>query len=99
MKRNNITASGAIKPRYSNKTVTDANGNVTETAWYESIDWGGGLNSITNLFSSIWGKSDKYTAQLYQSMYKEQQRTTTILWFVIAIIVVLGVVLVVRKKK
>lgn len=87
------------KRQYSNKTVTDANGNVTETAWYENIDWGGGLNSLTNLFSSIWGKSDKYTAQLYQSMYKEQQRTTTILWCVIALIAALGVVLVVRKAK
>lgn len=87
------------KRQYSNKTVTDANGNVTETAWYENIDWGGGLNSLTNLFSSIWGKSDKYTAQLYQSMYEQQQRATTILWCVIALIVVLGVVLVVRKAK
>lgn len=87
------------KRQYSNKTVTDTNGNVTETAWYENIDWGGGLNSITSLFSNIFGKSDKYVGQMYQQMYKQQQRTTTILWCVIALIVALGVVLVVRKAK
>lgn len=87
------------KHQYSNKTVIDKDGNKIETAWYEDFNWSASLNSITSLFESIFGKSDKYVGQMYQQMYKQQQRTTTILWCVIALIVVLGVVLVVRKAK
>lgn len=87
------------KHQYSNKTVTNPDGTVTETSWYEGIDWAGGLGSLTNLFSSIFGKSDKYTAQAYATMYKEQQRITTILWVVIGLMVALGVVLLIRKTK
>ena len=87
------------KHQYSNKTVTNNDGSVTETSWYEDVDWAGGLNSISSLFSNIFGKSDKYTSQMYASMYKEQQRTTTILWVVIGLMVALGVVLLIRKTK
>lgn len=87
------------KNRYSNKTTTDKDGNKVETSWYEDVDWVGGLNSITSVFTSIWGKSDKYVSQMYQQMYKEQRRTTAILWCVIALVVALGVFLVVRKTK
>ena len=88
-----------ILPRYSNKTVVGNDGTTTTTAWYEDIDWSGGLNSLTNLFSSIWGKSSIYTANMYKNMYDEQRRTTVILWCVIALIAILGVFVFIKKTK
>lgn len=98
---------------YSNGTVVDTGNVFTEIPGSDdysdinggpssgsSVNW----NSIANMFStlgsavsSIWGKGDKYVAQAYQTMYKEQQRTNTILWVVIGLVLALGVFLLVRK--
>ena len=85
--------------RYSNAETTSS-GTSTSGG---SFDWGSFstnlLNSATTLLGSIFGKSDKYKADAYETLYQQEQRTNTILWVVIGLVVALGVVLVIRKTK
>lgn len=79
-----------VKPyrRYSNDSTTFD---------WSKLDYKGVLDSITGMFSNIFGKGDKYAAMAYQKMYDQQKQTNVILWVVIGLVVALGVVLIVRK--
>lgn len=83
---------------YSNLSDAPSSGSSSS-----SFDWGSILNNFingtTSVLNSMFGRSDAYKAQAYESMYKESQRTNTVLWVIIGLIVALGVVLVLRKTK
>lgn len=58
-----------------------------------------GIAALSNVFTSIFGKSDKYQLQAYQQVYEEQKKVTTILWVVIGLMAALGIYLLIRKTK
>lgn len=67
------------------------------------FDWGSFVNTLlssgTSIVNSIWGKSDTWKADAYNTLYEQEKKTNTILWVVIGLIVALGVFLVIRKTK
>ena len=91
--------SGAFQPRYSNKTVVNADGTTTTTQWYEDINWGGALGSLTNMFSNIWGRSSIYSSEMYQQMLEQEKKTTKWLIGIVIGLVLLAFAYIILKKK
>lgn len=88
--------SGAFRTRrYSNEDTTGGTNN-------NSFDWSlisGWINGLGGIVTGLWGKSDKYVANMYGQLYDQQKKTNTVLWVVIGLVIALGVFLVVRKTK
>lgn len=102
--------SGAFYRRYS---PYDPNmiGPITEQEWNEahgvtkpssgsgSFDVNGAINSVSSLLAAIFGKSDKYTANAYQTLYNQERKTNTMLWIGVGLAVLLAFIFLVRNKK
>ena len=84
---------GAYARRYSNESTAG------EGSFWQTLDLSGMFKSLTEMVTGIFGKGDKYVANMYSKMYEEQKKTTTVLWVVIGLVVALGVYLVIRKTK
>ena len=66
---------------------------------WNKIDYNGIAGTIASMIESLFGKRDKYNAQIYQQINQQQQKTIMILWVVIGLMLALGVVLLIRKTK
>lgn len=90
-------------PRFSNDDAVSAGqglGTNTEGSGafnYGMIgDW---LNTGASIVNSIWGTSDRYMANMYQSMYNEEKKTTNLMIGIVVVVVLLAIVFLIIKKK
>ena len=63
-----------------------------------SFDVNAAIKTVGSLLSSIFGKSDKYTANAYNTLYQQERKTNTMLWIIIGVVVLLAFVFILRKK-
>lgn len=60
---------------------------------------GGWLDSISDIVTGIWGTSDKYMANAYQTMYNQERKTTNLLIGIVVAFVLLAFAFLIIKKK
>lgn len=94
--------SGAfIRKRYSNydgegtELGQDSSGSGTFN-WGFVGDW---LNSASNVITGIWGTSDKYVANAYQTMYNQERKNTNLLIGIVVALLLLAFAFLILKKK
>lgn len=93
-----VPVSGVIgKPRYSNRKSTDDDDD--DESFWKSINWNGIFSDLSGTISSIFGKSDKYTAAAQKELIKQQNKINTILWVVVGLMAAVGIVLLIRKTR
>lgn len=60
---------------------------------------GGWLDSISDIVTGIWGTSDKYMANAYQTMYNQERKTANLLIGIVVAFVLLAFAFLIIKKK
>ena len=91
--------SGAFnRKRYSNYDPTEvgqpmANGTFN---WGFVGDW---LNAASNAITGIWGTSDRYVANAYQTMYNQERKNTNLLIGIVVALLLLAFAFLILKKK
>ena len=65
-------------------------------SWGYVGDW---LRSAANVVTGIWGTSDKYVANAYQTMYNQERKNANILIFIVVALVLLAFAFLILKKK
>lgn len=59
-------------------------------------DW---LNSASNAITGIWGTSDRYVANAYQTMYNQERKNTNLLIGIVVALLLLAFAFLIIKKK
>lgn len=97
--------SGAFnRKRYSNYDGPDGTGEGlgTDTSGSGTFNWafvGDWLNSAANVVTGIWGTSDRYTANAYQSILEQERKNNNLLIaFVVALLLFAFAYLILKKK-
>lgn len=95
--RVSVNSDAFTRKRYSNDTVLgqDSSGSGT-FSWAYVGDW---LNSAADIFTGIWGTSDKYAANAYQSMYNQERKNTNLLIGIVVALLLLAFAFLILKKK
>ena len=60
---------------------------------------GGWLDSVADIVTGVWGSSDKYMADAYQTMYAQERKTTNLLIGIVVAFVLLAFAFLIIKKK
>ena len=82
--------------------VSSGTGIGTNTSGSGVFNWsyvGDWLNSAANIVTGIWGTSDKYMSNAYQTMYNQERKTSNLLIGIVVAIVLLAFVFLIVKKK
>lgn len=94
------------QPRFSNydgegSDTTSTDGKLgqdnTGSGIWDNV--GGWLNSVSDIVTGIWGTSDKYMANAYQTMYNQERKTNNMLIGIVVAIVLLAFAFLIIKKK
>lgn len=83
--------------RYSNDDGLGQSSSGSGTFnWSFVGDW---LNSASNAITGIWGTSDKYLANAYQTMYNQERKNTNLLIGIVVALLLLAFAFLIIKKK
>ena len=95
-------------PRFSNYDGEGTGATTTTTGGKLGTDtsgsgiWnnvGGWLDIIANIVTGVWGTSDKYMANAYQTMYNQERKTANLLIGIVVAFVLLAFAFLIIKKK
>lgn len=103
------------RPRYSNYNGSEVGPAMDDGSFYSNsgglgrdtsgsgaFSWGyvgDWLRSAANVVTGIWGTSDKYVANAYQTMYNQERKNANILIFIVVALVLLAFAFLILKKK
>ena len=107
--------SDAFLPRYSNLTGYEVGPVMEDGSFYTeaglgqdtsgsgAFNWGSFFSNLfgagSSIVTSVWGTSDKYMANAYQTMYNNERKTTNTMIAIVIAFVLLAFAFLLLKKK
>lgn len=88
---------GGLTGGHGNNSSSGLGTNTSGSGIWNNV--GGWLDSIANIVTGVWGTSDKYMANAYQTMYNQERKTANLLIGIVVAFVLLAFAFLIIKKK